>query len=364
MSASGPVDWDLARSVAAKINRNEPKLGAQELADMKADFVDLTARAEELVTAETGLRSLDGAARGVVADRAAWVDANIDSFQRLLRPMLERMEAESGRFSKLVAPKIAGAEVGTMLGWMSTRVLGQYDLLVIEDDNPQDQDIVYYVGSNVAAIENRYGFEHRDFRLWLALHEVTHRAQFTGVPWMREHFLSMVTAMLDEQDVDDGPGMVESLRTAIEAKRAGGDPLADGGLSAIFASPAQRELLDKIGGLMSLLEGHGDVTMDRAGLGIVKDAPRFGRVLRERRKNSSPLVKLVQRLSGLEAKLAQYAQGESFVEAVEAHGGRAMMDLVWSDPAYVPVLEEIKNPQLWIDRVNQHAEIETDAVGV
>ena len=106
------------------------------------------------------------------------------------------MEEDSSGMGAVIGPKVAGLELGTMLGWMSKRVLGQYDLLVIEDENPQDQDIVYYVGSNVAALEKRFAFPEEDFRLWLALHEVTHRAQFTGVPWMREHFLGLVLSLI------------------------------------------------------------------------------------------------------------------------------------------------------------------------
>ena len=85
---------------------------------------------------------------------------------------------------------------------MSTRVLGQYDLLIVEEENPDDQDIVYYVGPNVIALEKRFAFPPREFRLWLALHEVTHRAQFTGVPWLRPHFLSLVEQSLSHVEPD------------------------------------------------------------------------------------------------------------------------------------------------------------------
>jgi len=351
VTESKAIDWDLARTIAAKVNRNEPEIVGEERVRMEADFEEFTALAEELVAAETGLRSADGAARGRVADRADWVDANLRSFQRLLRPMLDKMEDEmSGPFSA-VGPKVAGAELGMMLGWMSNRVLGQYDLLVIEDENPDEQDLVYYVGSNVAALEKRFAFPERDFRLWLALHEVTHRAQFTGVPWMREHFLGMVTSMMDEADPDP-QRFIDGLKRMVETKRAGEDPLADGGLTAVFASEEQRAMLDKIGGLMSLLEGHGDVTMDRAGEGVVQGADRFGRILRQRRANTSTFVGLIQKLSGLEAKMKQYAQGENFIEVVEEHGGRELMDRVWEGPALLPLLAEIKEPELWINRVS------------
>ncbi|MDW3176452.1 MAG: zinc-dependent metalloprotease [Acidimicrobiia bacterium] len=350
MSESTSIDWDLARTIAAKVNRNEPEVVGEERSRMDADFEEFTALAEELVGAETGLRSLDGDARGRVADRADWVDANIRSFQRLLKPMLEQMEDKMGGPFSAVGPKVAGAELGMLLGWMSTRVLGQYDLLVIEDENPEQQDIVYYVGSNVAALEKRFAFPERDFRLWLALHEVTHRAQFTGVPWMREHFLGLVNSTMEEVDPDP-QRFIDGLRRALDAKKAGEDPLADGGLTAVFASEKQRESLEQIGGLMSLLEGHGDVTMDRAGEGVVMNAERFGRVLRQRRQNASKFVALIQRLAGLEAKMKQYAQGEAFIEAVEDHGGRELIDRVWEGPTMLPLLAEIREPEQWISRM-------------
>jgi len=351
VSSSTSVDWDLARTVAAKVNRNEPVVVGEERERMNADFAEFTALAEELVGKETGLVSLDGNARGRVADRADWVDANVKSFQRLLRPMLDKMEDESSGPLAAVGPKVAGAELGMLLGWMSTRVLGQYDLLVIEDENPEDQDIVYYVGSNVAALEKRYAFPERDFRLWLALHEVTHRAQLTGVSWMREHFLGLVSSTMEDADPDP-QRLIDGLKRAVAEKRSGRDPLEDGGLTAVFATDKQRESLDQIGGLMSLLEGHGDTTMDRAGEGYVLGADRFGRILRQRRQNASKFVHLIQRLAGLEAKMKQYAQGEAFIEAVEGHGGRELMDQVWKGPQLLPLLAEIREPDLWINRVN------------
>lgn len=350
--SEGAVDWDVARTVAARMNRSEPKLNTADKARMEAQFDEFTAQAEELVAAETGLVSLDGAARGRVADRADWVDANIRAFQRLLKPMLDQMDDKMGGPFSMIGPKIAGAEVGALLGWMSTRVLGQYDLLVIEDEDPEEQDIVYYVGSNVAALERRFAFPDHDFRLWLALHEVTHRAQFTGVPWMREHFLGLVGKTLD--DVDPDPQrFIDGLRRAVAAKRSGEDPLADGGLTALFATEKQREALEQIGGLMSLLEGHGDITMDRAGVGFVHGADRFGRILRQRRQNASRFVHLIQRLAGLEAKMKQYAQGEAFITEVESHGGRVLIDRVWERSEFLPLLTEIREPDLWIERVGQ-----------
>ena len=284
------IDWDLAERVAIRVAERAPFAHAHERVDLVADFERHTALAERLVAETTGLVPLHGAARARVVDRAAWIRANLASLQRLLRPMLERMADRPPGLLAPFATRISGAELGAVLGWMSTRVLGQYDLLVLEDEDAEDQDLVYYVGPNVVAIERRYAFPPDDFRLWLALHEAV-------------------------------------------------------------AGPEQQAALDRIAGLMSLLEGHGDVTMDRAGEGHVRGADRFARVMRERRRSATGLVRLLQKVIGLEAKLAQYAQGEAFIAAVEAEGGTALLDRAWDDPGNLPDRAEIAEPSRWIERM-------------
>ena len=358
--SDGPVDWELAERVAVRASGREP-FSASYLADsLQADFDEATAEAEELVAQATGLRSLAGPARARVTDRAGWVHANVNSFQRLLRPLTDQLGDRMGEgLASGVARRFAGAEVGMLLGWMSTRVLGQYDLLVVEDPaeaSPDDQDLVYYVGPNVLALEKRFAFPPKEFRLWLALHEVTHRAQFTGVPWLREHYLGLVEQTLESVDPDP-KRFFDALTRVLDDLRHGRKPLDDGGLATLLASPAQREVLDKIGGLMSLLEGHGDVTMDRAGADRIPSAHRFARVLRERRANSTPVAKLLQRLLGIEAKINQYAQGEAFIAEVERLGGAEALDPVWRGASWLPTLAEIKEPEEWLDRVRLSDEL-------
>ena len=397
-----PVDWELAERVAIRTADRAPFARAHERPDLADDFGRHTALAEQLVAETTGLVPLHGSARARVVDRSDWIRANLASFQRLLRPMLDRMaERPTGSLAPLTT-RFSGAELGAVLGWMSTRVLGQYDLLVLEDESAEDQDLVYYVGPNVVAIERRYAFPPGDFRLWLALHEVTHRAQFTGVPWMRGHYLGLVESLLDiadpEGDMELGAaierlghrrqdaarrrsdigrrarqqaygghylGLGESLldiddpedeplidRLRSLASRRGGIGRSEGaGLLEAVVGPEQQQALDRITGLMSLLEGHGDVTMDRAGAGHVQGADRFARVIRDRRRSATGIVRLVQKLIGLEAKLAQYAQGEAFIAAVEAEGGTALLDRAWEGPDNLPDRAEIGEPSRWIERI-------------
>jgi uncharacterized protein (DUF2342 family) len=306
----GPVDWALAERVAVRVAGREPLAASYHYDRLAADFDELTAQAEELVTRATGLVSAAGPARARVVDRSDWVRANLASFGRLLRPLTDRMVQR-------------------------------------QEDRK---------GPKVMAVEKRFGFPPREFRLWLALHEVTHRAQFTGVPWLRAHFLSLVNQTLEAVDPDP-KRFLDALARVVEDLRSGHNPLDEGGLATLLASPDQRDLFGRIGGLMSLLEGHGDVTMDRAGEGHVPSAARFSRALKERRRQGGSVAKLAQKAVGLDAKMKQYAQGEAFIAYVERHGGDDALDAAWRGPQWLPTLAEIRAPQEWLDRVRLSEEL-------
>lgn len=347
------IDWALAERVAARIAGEEPFSASYHADGMAEEFEELTAIAQPRVEAETGFRSQSGAARARVVDRMDWVRANLASYQRMLRPVLSRLDELDGPLAA-VSGRIAGTELGALLGWMSTRVLGQYDLLVLEEEDPEDQDLVYYVGPNILSLEKRQSFPPREFRLWVALHEVTHRTQFTGVPWLRPHFLGLVGDLVEGTDTDPARLFTAVGRIA-EGVRTWTNPLEDGGIAVLFASPAQRETMEQVGGLMSLLEGHGDVVMDRAASDLVPSAERFARVLRARRREMNLPTRILQRLIGLEAKLAQYEQGEAFIAAVEAVGGPDLLNRAFERPEMLPSMAEIRDPAQWLRRVAPEA---------
>ena len=345
------VNWQLAERVATRVSGSEPLARSYHYDRLQDDFEEATARAEQLVAAETGLVSLAGPARARVTDRPGWIKANVASFQRMVAPLTSRIA------ERAVAPPVAavgrqaaGVQVGTLLGWMSTRVLGQYDLLLVEDDKPEEQDVVYYVGPNVIALEKRFGFPPDQFRLWLATHEVTHRVQFTGIPWMRDYFVGLVHQAMSGMDPDPRR-LVEGLRRTLEEVRAGRNPLADGGMLALIAGDEQVSVLRRVQALMSLLEGHGDIVMDRATAAVVPEAGRFARALRQRRQERNPVSRVVQQVFGIEAKLRQYELGERFIEAVEQAGGDGVLRMAWQEPDLLPTWEEIRAPERWLARV-------------
>jgi len=353
----GPVDWNRAERIAITVASRQPGIGKGHVES--ADFAAIGRIAEERVEATTGLRSLLGNAEIQVVDRAGWIRANIASFRSLIDPVLAKWLQSSssgggrsitGSITGSIGAQVAGAEVGMMLGWMSGRVLGQYDLLF--SDDVQNPGAVYLVGPNLIGLEHKFGFDPEQFRLWVTLHELTHRAQFTGVPWMREYFMDHVHRTLDLASPDPAR-IVAAVREALRDRDAARQRLRDGGVVAMMATPEQQVVFNEVAGLMSLLEGHGDVVMDRAGADLIPSAERFSRVLGERRRRANPLVKLVQRLTGLEGKLNQYAAGERFIAEIESVGGERAVDRCWESPANLPSLDEVRTPQLWLDRMNQ-----------
>jgi len=369
------VDWDLARRIAVRVAGTEPLYQSYLAEPLRQDFARFVPVAAELVAIETGLET-PGEAHAEVIDRTGWIDANIAAFRRLLQPLLGAPDgadgtAEAGSAtSARVTRTLGAAELGSVLGWMARRVLGQYDLLWASDDDAATTggphgsgaapagtagDTVYFVGPNILVTEKRYAFVPAQFRLWLALHELTHRSQFTGVPWLRPHFLQLVNGLVDEAQPDP-ERMREGLRSLMALRRnhSGQDSqdlLGEGGLAAVFATDHQRDLIAQVGGMMSLVEGHGDVTMARAARGHIPDADRFAVVMHHRRRNVRGMARLIQRLLGIEAKLAQYQAGEDFIAQIEAERGPRAVDRIWERVEHLPSMAEIRNPQAWLERV-------------
>ena len=346
-----PVDWPTAIRVARLVAGRDQIASSYLGASLERDFESVTTEAEDLVADFTGLRA-PGRAHAAVLDRAGWVEANVASMQKMLAPLTERLGERLAQSP--IAPlgrRVAGAEVGSLLGYLAQRVLGQYDLLVPEaEPGSPGADAVYYVGPNVLALEKRFAFRPLDFRRWIAIHEVTHRAQFTGVPWMRDYFLSLVQGSLSIVDPD--PTVVlRAVGRAADALRAGRNPLDDGGLVGLFASEEQQEILGRIQGLMSLLEGHGNYVMNELGRRHVNGADRMARVLSARRRQRG-LGRQFQKLLGMEMKMRQYEVGERFVRGVESVAGIEALDAAWRDPSCLPTVPELEDPQSWLARVS------------
>jgi len=209
-------------------------------------------------------------------------------------------------------------------------------------------DTVMFVGANLLALERKFEFRPAEFRFWVALHECTHRAQFRGVPWLRDYFLGLVQELVATAVPE--PGRMKRVAAEIKVAAGSGDPLIDErGLFGIFATPAQREVIDRVQALMSLLEGHGHVVMDRIGARELITQQRMSEILKMRRQD--PRTATFMRLIGLEMKLRQYEAGAAFIGGIERHAGWSTLDHAWESPETLPTREEIDNPVRWLERV-------------
>jgi coenzyme F420 biosynthesis associated uncharacterized protein len=314
------------------------------------EFVD---RAGRLVMEETGLAG-PGEPDVVVVSRSEWAERNIRFFSTLLEPTEQRLAGKlraSGAIGKSAAAlsrRMVAAEMGGLLGFMARRVLGQYELVLPAGDQTNG-DTVYLVGENVLSLERTHQFRPVEFRFWIALHECTHRLQFVGVPWLKDYFLGLVQDLVASTQPE--PGRLGRLIDEARAAAAEGRPLiGETGLLGLFASNDQRALLDRVQALMSFLEGHGHVVMDRIGSRVLVTQQRMSNTLKQRRKD--PRTAAFYRLTGLEMKMRQYELGEKFVLEVERQAGWDALNRAWSSAEHLPTLAEIEAPDRWLARVS------------
>ena len=337
--------WDSAVSIARRFAGQYPLEGTYHEARLARQAPLLVERATALVSAETGLEA-PGAPDVAVVSRTEWVENNIASFSQLVAPIEERLGREKV-VGRGVAGRIMAAELGAVLGFLSRRVLGQYELVLPTSDGG-DGDTVMFVGANVLSMERRFEFRPSEFRFWVALHESTHRLQFQGVPWLRSYFLGLVEELVAASKPE--PGRMARLAEEMKQASEEGRPIVDEkGIFGLLATPDQREVIEKVQALMSMLEGHGHVVMDRIGERELVSQARMSRTLAARRND--PRTAMFMRLVGLEMKMRQYDDGAKFIAGVERQAGWSALDAAWLRPSNLPTLAEIGDPVSWLYRV-------------
>jgi len=298
----------------------------------------------------TGLHAASASAPVLVVDRMGWVKANVDGFAQVMAPLMDKLteRRRPGMVAAAIGSRVTGAEAGALLGFLSTKVLGQFD--PFWEGGPGTTGRLLLVAPNITAVSAELGVDAPDFRQWVCLHEETHRVQFTAVPWLRDHVRDEIRSFIEATDVDP-----ENLMALLEqGVRRMGDLVRGDGTSLVdlFTGPEQRAVIERITAVMSLLEGHADVVMDGVGPDVVPSVHTIRRRFTQRRKGGSPVDVLLRRLLGLEAKLKQYADGETFVNGVLAQVGRDGFNAVWTSPQTLPSAAEIADPDAWVRRVH------------
>ncbi|MGB8649958.1 MAG: zinc-dependent metalloprotease [Mycobacteriales bacterium] len=334
------VDTDLAAGVAARLSPGGPQLSLGEAADVVVMLRDLTDQAEQHVRDVTGLHGRVGPA--TVVDRPGWARANAEGFGVVLAPLEATLLARQSRVATAVTAKVTGVQVGTLLSWLSSKVLGQYEAF-----QPEGQEgRLLLVAPNIVETERKLDVDPHDFRLWVTLHEVTHRTQFTAVDWLHGHVRSEIAELLRASRLDDPDAVLQRLRQVASAPRSGS-------LVEMLQTPEQKVVMDRVTAFMSLLEGHAEHVMDGVGPAVVPSVTHIrSRFEQRRRERGNPLERMLRRLLGLDLKALQYAEGSRFVAAAVDAVGMAGFNRVWESPETLPTRAEIKAPLDWVRRVH------------
>ena len=346
------INWDQARTFALRVSQWE-QASIADRAARRAQYTRLVERSEPLIAEYLGVELPQPINRIYVVDRREWLEANFDSFAVVFAPVEQLYQRLSARQSGLGAAigqvngRIIGAQMGILLGFLARRVLGQYDLSLLSPD-PEVRGALYFVEPNIARVQSQLGLSDEDFRLWIALHEVTHVFEFEAYPWVRDYFndlLRQFLAQLSDQLAALGVGLPQLLGRLV-GRQASGQHWIERMLT-----PEQQRIFDQLQALMSLVEGYSNHIMNAIGGRLLPSFQQIEERIQQRQTNKPLFEEIFNRITGMDLKLAQYKQGEAFVNAVAEAKGVAFINRVWERPEHLPTMAEIREPRLWIVRM-------------
>ena len=365
VSSTQMIDWDLAISTGTRWARPGPQVSLAEARRTVSELRDLASAVQQPVLEVTQMSAPGDGTLGRVAvvDRPGWIRANVDGFRVVLEPLVEQLRervpggdhgpSRPQGFITTVGSRVTGIQAGLILAYLSGRVLGQYELFLPPETSPvdgQQPGRLTLVAPNIVMIERELGVDPHDFRRWVCLHEETHRLQFTAVPWLRDYVQGQMTEFLLASELDPA-AILSRLRSAADAM-AGAVRGGDGGsLLEAVATPAQREIMDRLTAVMTLVEGHGDYVMDAVGPQVVPSVAQIRERFNSRRGSTGRIEQTLRRILGIDLKMKQYAEGSRFVNAVVDEAGMATFNKVWTSPETLPTKDEFARPQDWLNRV-------------
>ncbi|EGD54443.1 hypothetical protein SCNU_14214 [Gordonia neofelifaecis NRRL B-59395] len=343
------IDWGLAATVGKRIARPGPRVTRYTADRARAELADAAVRAEAPVREVTGLADGLAVPTAQILDRSGWIDAAARSMPAMLSDEgLVAQQPEIKPHGTGVTGKIAGAQAGGLLAFLSSAILGQYDPFSL-DPETGEPGVLMLVAPNIIAVERQLRVDPSDFRLWVCLHEVTHRVQFSANPWLTDYMRSNIGALTGDED-ESVTDLVSRVTGALRSDK----PREKGviGLMQLLQSPEQYEAFERVLVLGTLLEGHADHVMDAVGPAQVPTVAAIRAAFDQRRSApKNPLQRLIRALIGMDAKMAQYIRGKAFVDHVVDRVGMDLFNTVWTSAETMPRMTEIDEPDQWIERV-------------
>jgi coenzyme F420 biosynthesis associated uncharacterized protein len=340
--APNMISWGVVRTIAVALASRTEKAS-----DGEFDYERAVERAVDPLSRFTGIELPQGPPSGRqlrVASRAEWIDFNIDGFGALMEPVLKRAAAGSDNLTWAIGGATLTAQVGLLLGFLSARVLGQYDTgPLLARERAGEPGKVFFLDGNIAAAAGRIGVPVDGLRLWIVLHEMTHALQFESYPWLRAHLGELLERLISP--LTDRLGVRETIRRLSENMRTGGRSVE------LMMNRSQRESFDQMQATMSVIEGYSDYVMHNVGRSLVPQYEHLKNRMARSRAHRPPFETAVFRITGLDVKLEQYRLGERFAEAVARRVGMEGLNRVWERPENLPTLEEVRDPGIWMTRM-------------
>jgi coenzyme F420 biosynthesis associated uncharacterized protein len=336
------ISWGAVRTIAVALAARTERAPRGDF-----DYAEAVAETLDPLSRFTGIELPQGSPGGRqlrVADRAEWIDFNIEGFGALMEPVVKRAAAGAGDLTWVVGGATLTAQVGLLLGFLSSRVLGQYDTgPLLSPGRAGEPGKVFFLDGNIVSAAGRLSVPVDGLRLWIVLHEMTHALQFEGYPWLRRHLGLLLESVISP--------LAERLGVRETLSRISGNLKTGGRSVELMMSPDQRQSFDRMQAAMSVIEGYSDYVMHHVGKGLVPHYDHLKERMARSRAHRPPFETAVFRLTGLDVKLEQYRLGERFADAVARRQGMKGLNRVWERPENLPSLEEVRDPGLWMSRL-------------
>ncbi len=264
-------------------------------------------------------------------DRFGWVDLNVGIMRDALEPLAAAQDRLPNSRMLEFGRGVLDRYVGLILGFLSRRVLGQYDAQLLGHE-PTGTPGLYLVEPNIADWEEEADLPGEALRRWLILHEMTHAWQFGAHPWLRDHLNGMIG---------------EVLAAALDRRRGPTQRL----VALAVGMREQLGVIDRVQSTMSLIEGYSNLVMDVVGRAQLAEFVVLEAAHHARLGEKSVFERLFWRLTGLELKLQQYVVGERFCKEIHDRYGMRQLNKVWDGPEALPSSDELREPERWARRV-------------